>query len=204
MYRNPLMNRLLFFLLLLPAMAHAQSPDDSIAKKYWSDPRYKAANTAAKISTLTADEKLVYYYLNLARMNPPLFADTYLKRRSGERDYMDEAEGSLYDELKAMKPMPVLQYDSAEYRTAKCLAEELVRENRFSHERHTCTDNNGSECCSAGVGKPLGIILLLLIDDGVSSYGHRRICLNAYVTKLGVSLHDKHPTWGTVGVLDFN
>jgi len=203
------MPRFSFFILLnvFSCALFAQAKNDTIAAKYWKDPKYKAANTAANIAKLGEEEKLVYYYLNLARMNPPLFAKTYvaaqMKKHLQEVGEESEYERSLYDTLLKMAPRPLLEYDSVEHRSAICLAEELNRENRFSHERTNCKDNRGYECCSAGRSSALDIVMLLLVDVGYLDADHRRICLLPANTRLGVAI-GPHPKWKTIAVLDLN
>ena len=89
----------LFLLGLLPVFSFGQ--DTYVDEKHrasdisaWSDPKYQVANSAKNEAYLTAVEKEVYYYLNLVRMNPKLFADTYLKDM---KNSADEYESSLYD-----------------------------------------------------------------------------------------------------------
>ena len=45
----------------------------------WNYPMFEKANTAANVSYLSKEEKEFIYVLNLARMNPYLFAETVLK-----------------------------------------------------------------------------------------------------------------------------
>jgi uncharacterized protein YkwD len=59
----------------------------------WDNPKYRLANTAINEDYLTKEEKMIYYYLNLVRMNPELFLDTFIKPRlhvkyHGEIDVM--------------------------------------------------------------------------------------------------------------------
>lgn len=49
--------------------------------KEWNNPKYRLANTAKNENYLTEDEKMVYYFLNLVRMNPELFLETFIKTR---------------------------------------------------------------------------------------------------------------------------
>ena len=65
----------------LPISAESQdygSPSRQADYPEWNEPAYLAANSAQNEDYLTDKEKKVYYYLNLVRMNPKLFADTYL------------------------------------------------------------------------------------------------------------------------------
>lgn len=47
----------------------------------WNNPLYRMANTAASKEYLRAEEKMIYYYLNLVRMNPELFRKTFIEAR---------------------------------------------------------------------------------------------------------------------------
>ncbi len=51
------------------------------AFKQWDNPKYRLANTAASEDYLKKEEKNIYSYLNLARMNPELFRRTFLDAR---------------------------------------------------------------------------------------------------------------------------
>ena len=46
----------------------------------WNDARYLTCNTAANTGYMSAGEKEVIYILNMARMNPALFANTVVKQ----------------------------------------------------------------------------------------------------------------------------
>lgn len=47
----------------------------------WNNPLYRMANTAASEDYLREEEKMIYYYLNLVRMNPELFRETFIEAR---------------------------------------------------------------------------------------------------------------------------
>ena len=49
--------------------------------KQWDNPKYRLANTAASEDYLKYEEKMIYYYLNLVRMNPELFLNTFINAR---------------------------------------------------------------------------------------------------------------------------
>ena len=164
----------------------------------WNDPKYLEANSALNEDYLTVEEKKVYYFLNLVRMNPKLFADTYL---SHLRNSKDANESSLFLELQKQTPLPVLKPNRKLYESAKCHATESGESGYVGHERSKCTKYFMGECCQYGLSGALEIITGLLIDKGVSSLGHRRICLGNY-TELGVSIQP-HKSYGVNTVLDF-
>ena len=47
----------------------------------WDNPVYRLANSAKDADYLTGEEKMIYYYLNMVRMNPDLFLQTFIKPR---------------------------------------------------------------------------------------------------------------------------
>jgi len=49
--------------------------------KQWNNPKYRMANTADSEDYLKQEEKMIYYYLNLVRMNPELFLNTFIHAR---------------------------------------------------------------------------------------------------------------------------
>lgn len=165
----------------------------------WNEEKYKEANTAENEDYLTQLEKDVFYYLNLVRMNPPLFADTYLLKHAGQPN--DEYEISLYDELKSMEPLPCLKPNKLCWESAKCHAISAGEKGYVGHDRDGCNSYFWGECCQYGPSEPLLILLQLLIDAGVPSLGHRRICLGSY-SELGVSIQP-HQVYGSNAVLDF-
>lgn len=67
----------------------------------WNNPKYRLANTAKNEDYLTSEEKMIYYYLNLVRMNPDLFLQTFIRPRLQVK-YHGEIELAIpvYDTLK--------------------------------------------------------------------------------------------------------
>jgi hypothetical protein len=165
----------------------------------WDDPKYLAANSAKDEDYLTDVEKDVYYFLNLARMNPKLFADTFLNHLKVSDNHY---ESSLYSELQELEPLPVLKPNRNLYESAECHAKESGERGYVGHERFKCKESFMGECCYYGETDALGIIIALLVDQGIESLGHRRICLDGGYTELGVSIQP-HKTYGENCVMDF-
>lgn len=46
----------------------------------WKNQKYNSANTAQNTDYLNKEEQQFYYFLNLMRLNPPLFAETFLDK----------------------------------------------------------------------------------------------------------------------------
>jgi hypothetical protein len=165
----------------------------------WNDKKYLVANTASNEDYLTEQEKNVYYYLNICRMNPKLFADTYLLKHADSLD--DEYEISLYKDLQKMESLPCLQPNKQCWESAKCHAIASGESSYVGHDRENCVSYFWGECCQYGPSDPLAIVLQLLIDRGVPSLGHRSICMGSY-DELGVSIQP-HIGYGSNAVLDF-
>jgi hypothetical protein len=163
--------------------------------------KYNKAHTARDTKWLSDTEKEVYFYLNLARMNPKLFAKTMLpKNAATTKEYY---LSTLYKTLMSMEPQPMLTPSSGLWQSAKCHAITSGKTGYVGHARQegACKSSFRGECCAYGSRGGKAIILALLIDRGVESLGHRRICLGGYKT-LGVSIQP-HKGYGTNAVLDF-
>jgi len=175
-----------------------KTENPSGGRSVWSNPRYLAANSAKNEDYLTDKEKEIYYYLNLVRMNPRLFANTYLLYLKNSTDYY---ERSLYSELQHLKPRPILKPNRRLYESALCHASESGTRGYTGHDRLKCSKYFRGECCYYGQSDALTIITNLLVDRSVESLGHRKTCLGNF-TELGVSIQP-HKTHRETTVLDF-
>lgn len=176
----------------------AAEEDTVVDFSVWDKPKYHAANAASEEDYLTSEEKKVFYYLNLMRMNPGLFAATYLHALKDSKDYY---ESTLIRELKRLSPKPILVPDRKLFESAKCHAVESGQNGSIGHERKRCAEHFVGECCHYGDADALEIVKNLLIDKGVESLGHRRICMMDF-NRLGVSIQP-HKTFKANAVLDF-
>jgi hypothetical protein len=209
----------LFELLFLLLVTSCKKDDDLSVKdeldaryaSQWDKPEYSAAKSAANESYLTQEEKDVFYYLNLSRINPPLFAQTYVTGYDGDNGWTkgyawDERKASLIVELSELEPLAIIEPDSDLYDMAYCFAYEGGRLGVSGHDRSptSCSGGYNAECCQYGGAKNgLSIVMSLLIDDGENNgeLGHRRICLGNYA-KMGVAIQP-HKTYKFNAVLDF-
>ena len=171
-------------------------------------PNKAAVFTADKEDYLTAEEKGVFAYLNLARTQPQFFADSVLKTYQGaprlDNSYLKTSPyvTSLYTHLKNMKPLPPLQPSKNLFTSAKCFAVFSGQTGRVGHDRKgTDCKFEQAECCSYGLNKALDIAMQMLIDRDVPSLGHRKICLGPYTT-MGVSIQP-HKEYRHTAVLHF-
>lgn len=110
-------------------------PVPDVEYPVWNDEKYEMANSARDEEYLTSEEKKVYLYLNLVRMNPELFASTYLDYLKNSTNYY---EASLYRELLQMKPLPVLKPNRLLFESARCHSTDSGERGYTGHERGKC------------------------------------------------------------------
>ncbi|MBQ4034086.1 MAG: CAP domain-containing protein [Paludibacteraceae bacterium] len=173
----------------------------SAEEKVWTDEEMKSANTTANVSYLTAEEKKVIMYVNLARLYPKKYAEKEVLARQKStsvyiRDAVSKTESvnSLVSTLKSMKPLPAYQFSKELYDFAKCFAVESGSSGYIGHKRKKCVGGSFSECCSYGPGQGRDIVLLLLIDAGVTDLGHRKNCLSPNHKRIGCSIQSHQKT----------
>lgn len=193
-------------LITLSAVA-TPPPVPSPLAKYsatWNDPRFAKANSAKSVRYLSPKEKELIHLLNLVRMAPKLFATTVLAKYPADKS--STYYTSLIAHLNTMKPAAPLQPDSLCWVSASCHAISSGLNEYEGHERvsEECRkkEHFSGECCHYGYSNPIDILISLLIDEGVTSLGHRKICLAPY-EKVGVAIQP-HQSYGTNTVMDFN
>jgi uncharacterized protein YkwD len=192
----------IFYLSLLftviTSAVHAESTSNSPLAKYsasWNNQDYIQCNTAKEASYLSESEKEVIYILNLVRKNPALFAETVLKNYPDEINKPQLKKSNYFKSLMAtlqqLSELKMLEPDLIAYGSAHCHATSSGKTGYVGHERQTkeCekVKNFMGECCSYGAQSPLNTVINLLIDEGVSSLGHRKILLGNY-SAIGVSI----------------
>lgn len=154
----------------------------------------------------THEEKNAYYYLNYARTKPREFCERFVVP---QWDKSNSYENSLVQTMRTMAPVPPVFPDKDLYESALCHAKTLGKTGYTGHDRQTdpktgkkCKSLFMGECCSYGRSSGLGVILQLLIDNGVPSLGHRKICLSEGYSTVGISIQS-HKSYGFITVLDF-
>ncbi len=178
------------------------------AWKQWDPEVVKIANTAVDIDYLSDEEKKVILLSNLARHDGLLFANSFLdeflqnKRPTGYTR-------SLYRNLKKVKDLPMLQSEKDLYEIAKGHAEISGKRGTTGHQRFDKRFNpvmgkynSVAENCAYGYSEAMNIVLELLIDEGISSLGHRKNILNPDYNSIGVSIKN-HKSYRHNCVMDF-
>ncbi|MCQ2208177.1 MAG: hypothetical protein MJZ02_08175 [Paludibacteraceae bacterium] len=182
-----------------PVSANYQQPsttntiDAYDLKKVWSADEINSANTARNANYLTDEEKNVILYINLARLYPKKYAEQEVLNAKGYNDYIKEFTASDYAKtlvqtLKTMKPAPAYQPSQPMFDYAKCFAIESGKRGTTGHDRKTCKGGNFAENCSYGPNSGREIVLLWLIDKGVTNLSHRKNCLSAEHKAAGCSI----------------
>lgn len=193
-------------LFLLLQMAAAQSPLANYSAA-WNAAKYKACNTAGNARYMSEEERVTIYVLNLARTNPKLFCETVVKPYCEEAGIDMNSEHyykSLVREMNKMAALSILQPDSACWASAACHAEAAGKSGYTGHERKSSKCQRlkryNGECCSYGTNGAVGVVVTLLVDEGVENLGHREILLTEY-RKIGVATRP-HSGYRTNTVLD--
>ncbi|MEO7265293.1 MAG: hypothetical protein ABIW38_10290 [Ferruginibacter sp.] len=176
----------------------------------WNDSKYAICNTAANVDYLNEEEKSLIHILNLARTNPALFANTVITKyvNTTDKKYLLKNKYliSLFATMKNLKATGILEPDKKCFTSASCHAETSGLSGYVGHDRanNKCEKNSYyfGECCDYGHDKALDILMALLIDENVSSLGHRKICLDPSYKTIGVSIQP-HKIYRHNAVLDF-
>ena len=143
---------------------------------------------------MSAEEVAMVDEINLVRFDPRAYvriAEAYLEdSRNGRAFGSVEACQELINELKGMNPLPTLEPSECLYAVAKKHAEDqrptgsidhLGRDGSYPWDRvrRECKDmSDGNENIVGGPADVRNSVLLLLVDDGIPSRGHRRTLLN--------------------------
>ena len=190
----------------------------SLEEQFSSSIRQQA-NTASDVDYLTKEEKELFYYLNLARLEPKIFAQTFVANYNhnpgNTAGYaFTERKQSLIDYLNTMEPLPALVPNETLFEYADCFATESGIQGIVGHDRTltSCPKDKGfAECCAyTKTGDGIWHILQFLVDagEGNSFLGHRRILLEIGKTSrenmciyMGAAIRP-HKTYGKVSVLD--
>jgi hypothetical protein len=154
----------------------------------WELPQYEAANTAKGIAYISADEQEVIRLLNLARLNPELFANTYLAYYN--EVLPDSVSERVREKLLNSQPLPPLV---PSYALCKSAATEAYSISAGTKPTYNNADrihrylpgayNYGSHYLS-NVNSPIEVALLLLANQ---SNGYQRSLLDAKIQLIGIS-----------------
>jgi uncharacterized protein YkwD len=199
--------------------ASAESGDNGVTEvsspvssSLFSDAEIAACNTAAGVSYLSDEEKNVILYCNLARLDGSRFAKEYVKPYL--KGKTSSAINSLYADLAKSKNIPALKPLEEFCSTAASHAEDMGNSGMTGHnssDGRSMSDRlwgsypkagNIAENCSYGYSDALGIVIQLLVDEGLNPPGHRKNILNTKYKLIGVAIRP-HKKWRYNCVQDF-
>ena len=196
----------------------------------WTNSEVKQADVARNIVNLSKFEKDVILYHNLVRLFPQKYLQVEILNFTQDIETKDKLKfdftwtsqdinskyfRSLIERLSVQKPLTRLVFDSSLNSSAKCLAKEQSKTGEIGHVRKKCKDPEadkirGRKVSRYGAGENCAYaqyngkdsVNQLLIDEGISSLGHRKNILNPQFTKIGVGV-DFHPKYEKVIVIDY-
>ncbi len=150
--------------------------------------------------------------INLARANPKNYAETYIAPLSGR--FSAEYFNECIEEMKALKPLLDYTFSPALWRMAKAHADTQGKTGQTGHDRTNgktfavalgdyCSSYiQGGENISYGYSAARDIVIQLLVDDGVTTRGHRKNILSTSYTQAGAAVAP-HSTYRNMCVIDF-
>ena len=187
--------RILVTLCLIFGFASTYGQPDYLEK--WSKEELSRANTAAESDYLTAEEKAVILFSNLARLDGKKFTETvllpYLKHSDQQRE--GSYSRSLVRDLKKVKGLPLFEPSADLTDAAFGHAKKMGKRGLTGHAgfKNRASDLSSSysefgENCDYGREKAIDIVMSLLIDEGIRDLGHRKNLLDAKYQFIGVSI----------------
>jgi uncharacterized protein YkwD len=153
--------------------------------------------------------------MNEVRTDPQVFLNARLLPYLKENELEDNTYAkSLVEELKVAPKVEALKMSGALTKAARSHAKDMGDHGKVGHNSSNGTSfpdrlrkkfKTGmiAENCDYGNADALGIVMSLLIDDGISSLGHRRNILNPKLRFVGIGI-ESHKTYGTNCVMDFS
>lgn len=179
------------FLFLIAFSSISQTSDIDLTN-YFLQSEIDDSNTAEALNYLTLEEQKVYLYTNLARKYPQkfevFFRNFVIESGKEEKLTTNSYYSTLSNELKTKDPVGILHPDASMFELAKCWALESGKKGLVGHDRVKCLKGYDAENCAYGYSSAQNTVMQLLIDDGVSSLGHRKNIFHVEMKGLGVAI----------------
>lgn len=194
----------------------------SFSQTLFTSEEMRMANTADTISYLTSEEKLVIQYMNLARLDGIKFYNSFISNYVSyhNRTYFPKLQAnnkyltSLKIDLQKVKNQKMMQPYKKLCQSAMYHAKDMGMAGTTGHDSSDGTEcfdrignyfpelSCGAENCSYGHAEALHIVCSLLIDNNVSSLGHRINILKPNNILVGVGIAP-HKVYKFNCVIDF-
>ena len=182
-------------------------------------------DTARNVDYLSTVEKDVILEMNKARTNPALYAELYISPRTKKFDgnvyngslmtnegvtvvnecisFMKKAKSlSVFTPEKGLS-LAAQQHSSTQGETDQTGHTGVDGSDPFTRIKKYGTFKTAGENISYGSTNGRDIVVQLLIDDGVSSRGHRKNIMNKDFSSSGVGFTKKHKLYGSVCVITY-
>lgn len=184
-----------------------------------------ALDTARSADYLSTVEKDVVLEMNKARANPALYAQLYIEPRAKKFSgnvyngtlMTNEGVNAVNECVNAMKGAKALSPLSPSRGLSLAAQRHSSTQGDTEQTGHTGVDGSSpfdrieqygtyrtaGENISYGQKSGRDIVVQLLIDDGVSSRGHRKNILNKDFSATGCGFAGKHKKYGSVCVITY-
>ena len=198
---------LLILIFLVPLQLRSQSG----VWDQWDQEVINELNSSAHTDYLNEEEAKVILFMNMARHDGPLFAETFLQSYIQENQ-MERTKfvKSLIRDLKKTPQLHPLLPERDLTAVAQGHANKTGASGRTGHQdfkkRFEPLMGNPymhvGENCSYGYETAIDIVMSLLIDEGVSDMGHRKNILSDQFNSAGVAIRP-HKNYRVNCVIDF-
>ena len=205
----------LTIILILFTSEKLFSQNEKYPYSQWGKENLELVNKQKENSQLTEEEKTVVVLTNFVRINPKLFAATFLS------EYLDSVLDpskrnnsyvkSLIKDLNSIKKLPPLELnpnlinmaiDHATNSGKKGVIGHTNFSQRFKKFNAKQVETYG-ENCDYGNKRGVDAFMSLLIDENVSNLGHRKNILNQDFFYIGVGFAP-HTKYGINMVMEFS
>ncbi len=181
-------------------------------------------NTGQAASYLSSLEKEVLLELNKARSDPKLYVSLYIEPmlryfdgKLDTRNNIETNEGvkAVKDCIAQLKRTAKMDLLLADQELSKAALRHTSQQSKTRETGHDSPNGetfeyrlrkvnflSTGECISYGEDEARGIVISLLVDDGVPSRGHRKIILDPKFSAVGISA-GKHVVYSAMCTLDF-
>lgn len=182
----------IFFLFL--QFTYSTKQDDKYPFDKWDAKTLKKAEAYSEEDEIPALEKEIIYLCNLARLNPKLFAQTYLAKYMDENEIKNTWTASLIRDLNKCPKLDVIKFDAELTICAKLHAESNGKKGLEGHQNYNqrfkkygSQFGHHGENCDYGNNVALDVVMSLMIDEDVPGAGHRANILDKNFKAVGVA-----------------
>jgi uncharacterized protein YkwD len=203
-----MINRICLILLLaLPLPLSAQTNP----WQAWDVDVLRSLNTGAESEYLNEEEKKVILFMNMARHDGPLFAETFLNfyMQENHLEKNSNTKSLLRDLKKTFDLVPLMPEQDltaiAQGHALKSGEIGTTGHNGFKKRFEPLMGNpytHVGENCSYGYEQAIDIVISLLIDEGVKELGHRHNILAPDFNSIGIAIRP-HRSYRINCVMDF-